>query len=128
MRAIRLEPIEGTSRESWGRRRRIDIKSADVHESSQQLKQAQLAIAELYQENRELRQQLATKTLEVSTSQGREGNTTWLKRQLREAHDMIIQLHETQRVLEERNVKHFRECEPAIEKVCAALASMHRRS
>jgi hypothetical protein len=42
---------------------------------------------------------------------------TWLKRQLREAQDTIIQLCETQRVLEERNVKHFRECEPTMEKV-----------
>jgi hypothetical protein len=123
MRAIRLEPVEGTSRESWGRRRRTDTESTDVHEPSQQLKQAQLAIAELYQENRELRQQLAAKTLEVSTSQGREGNMTWLKRQLREAQDTIIQLHETQMVSEERNVKHFRECEPTMEKVRAALAS-----
>jgi enterochelin esterase-like enzyme len=32
-------------------------------ETSQQLKQAKLAIVELYQENRELRQQLATKTM-----------------------------------------------------------------
>jgi hypothetical protein len=76
----------------------------DVREPSQQLKQAQLAIAELYQENRELRQQLAAKTLEVSASQGHEGNMTWLKRQLREAQDTIIQLRETQRMSEERNV------------------------
>jgi hypothetical protein len=69
----------------------------NVREPSQQLKQAQLAIAELYQENRELRQQLAAKTLEVSASQGHEGNMTWLKRQLREAQDTIVQLRETQR-------------------------------
>jgi hypothetical protein len=74
-----------------------------------------------------LRQQLAAKTLEVSTSQGHEGNTTWLKRQLREAQDMIIQLRETQRVSEERNVKHFRECEPTMEKVCVALASTQKK-
>jgi hypothetical protein len=127
MHAIRLEPVEGTSRESWGRRRRTDTESTDVCEPSQQLKQAQLAIAELYQENRELRQQLAAKTLEVSTSQGHEGNMTWLKRQLREAQDTIIQLHETQRVSEERNVKHFRECEPTMEKVCTALASTQKK-
>jgi len=62
------------------------------------------------------------KILEVSTSKGHEGNMTWLKRQLREAQDTIIQLHETQRVLDERNVKHLRECEPTMEKVCTALA------
>jgi hypothetical protein len=117
MHAIRLEPVEGTSQESWGRRRRTDTEGTDVHEPSQQLKQAQLAIAELYQENRELRQQLAAKTLEASTSQGHEGNMTWLKRQLREAQDTIIQLREAQRMSEERNVKHFKECEPTMEKV-----------
>jgi hypothetical protein len=52
MRAIQLEPVEGPSRESWGRRRRTDTEGTDVREPSQQLKQAQLAIAELYQENR----------------------------------------------------------------------------
>jgi hypothetical protein len=66
---------------------------------------------------------LAAKTLEVSASQGHEGNMTWLKRQLREVQDTIIQLRETQRLSEERNVKHFRECEAAEEKVHAALAS-----
>jgi hypothetical protein len=127
MRVIRLEPVEGTSRESWGRRRRTNTESVDVCESLQQLKQAQLAIAELYQQNRELRQQLAAKTLEVSASQGREGNATCLKRQLKEAQDTIIQLCETQMVSEERNVKHFRECVPAMEKVCTALASEQKK-
>jgi hypothetical protein len=95
----------------------------DIRESSQQLKQAQLTIAELYQENRELKKQLAERTVETSTSQGREGNVTWLKRQLREAQDTIIQLREAQRMSEERIAEHFRECEPAMENVCAALAS-----
>jgi hypothetical protein len=72
--------------------RRIDSMGTNDQETSQQLKQAKLAIVELYQENRELRQQLATKTMEASTTQGHEGNVTWLKRQLREAHDMIVQL------------------------------------
>jgi hypothetical protein len=44
-----------------------------------------LAIGELYKENRELRQQLATKITKTSTTRGHEGNTTWLKRQLQEA-------------------------------------------
>jgi hypothetical protein len=34
---------------------------------------------ELYQENMELRQQLASKTLEASTTHGNEGNVAWLK-------------------------------------------------
>jgi hypothetical protein len=41
----------------------------------------------------------------VSPPQGREGNLTWLKRQLREAQDMIVQLRESQRVSEEQNMK-----------------------
>jgi hypothetical protein len=97
MHAIRLEPVEGTSQESGSRMRRTDAMGTNVRESTQQLKQAQLAIVELYQENRELRRQLAAKTLEVSASQGREGNVTWLKRQLREAQDTIVQLREAQR-------------------------------
>jgi hypothetical protein len=48
---------------------------------------------------------LAAKTLEVSAPQGHEGNTTWLKRQLREAQDTIVQLREAQRVSEEQKMK-----------------------
>jgi hypothetical protein len=127
MRAIQLEPVEGPSRETCDRRRRPDTEGTNIREPSQQLKKVQLAIAELYQENRELRQQLAEKTLEASTSQGREGNVTWLKRQLREAQDTIIQLREAQRMSEERIVEHFKECGPAMENVHAALASVQKR-
>jgi hypothetical protein len=80
MRAVRLEPVEGTSQERERRTRRMDVMGTNDQDPSQQLKQARLAIAELYQENRELRQQLATKTIEVSTVKGHEGNVTWLKR------------------------------------------------
>jgi predicted RNase H-like nuclease (RuvC/YqgF family) len=82
--------------ETWG---------SNVRDPNQQLEQAQLSIAELYQENRELRRQLAAKNPEVSAPQGREGNVTWLKRQLQEAQDMIVQLREAQRVSEEQNMK-----------------------
>jgi hypothetical protein len=58
MRAIRIEPVEGTSQEIWNITRRINIEGVDVPESSQQLKQSQLAIVEIYEENRELRRQL----------------------------------------------------------------------
>jgi hypothetical protein len=61
-----------------------------VKSSIQQLEQAQLAIAELYQENRELWRQLAVKNQEVSVSQGHGGSTVWLQRQLREAQDTIV--------------------------------------
>jgi hypothetical protein len=54
MRAIRLEPVETTSRGSGSRMRRTEASGSNVREPSQQLEQAQLAIAELYQENREL--------------------------------------------------------------------------
>jgi hypothetical protein len=111
MRVVRLEPLEGTSRESGRRMRRMDVHGSNDQETSQQLKQAKLAIVELYQENRELRQQLATKITEASTTQGREGNMTWLKRQLREAQDTIVQLREAQWLSEERYAKHSRECE-----------------
>jgi hypothetical protein len=45
---------------------------------------------------------LAAKTLEVSAPQGLEGNTTWLKRQLQEAQDTIMQLRKAQRVSGEK--------------------------
>jgi hypothetical protein len=95
MRAIRLEPVKGTSRENWSRTRREDAKGIEVREPSYQLNQEKFAIIEIYKENMELRQQLAANTLEVSASQGREGYATWLKIQLREVQDIIIQLRET---------------------------------
>jgi hypothetical protein len=53
--------------------RRMDVVGTNDQDPSQQLKQEKLAITELYQENRELRQQLATKTIEVSAAQGAKG-------------------------------------------------------
>jgi hypothetical protein len=91
------------------------------------MKKGKLAIVEIYQENRELRQQLVSNTLESSTSHGREGNVTWLKRNLREAQDIIIQLREAQRMSEERNENHFEEFEPAMENIHVALASAHKK-
>jgi hypothetical protein len=57
---------------------------------SQQMKQANMAITEIYQEIMELRRQLASKTTEASAAQGREGNMAWLKMHLREAQDTIL--------------------------------------
>jgi hypothetical protein len=69
MHVVHLEPLEGTSRESGRRMRRMDAIGSNDQETTQQLKQVKLAIAELYQENRELRQQLATKIImEASTA------------------------------------------------------------
>lgn len=55
MHAIHLEPAGGSSCEGKSRTREIDIKEMNDQEPSQQLKQAKLAIGELYQENMELR-------------------------------------------------------------------------
>jgi phage shock protein A len=52
---------------------------------------------------------------------------TWLKRQLREAQDTIVQLREAQRLSEERYAKHSRECEAAEEIARAALASEQKK-
>jgi hypothetical protein len=106
--------------------RGMDVTGLNDQEPSQKLKQEKQAIAELYQENRELRQQLATRTIEVSAAQGREGNVTWLKRQLRESQDMIFQLREV-RLLEERYPKHSRECEAAEEIARVVPASEHKK-
>jgi hypothetical protein len=97
MRIVRLEPL--------------DASGSNYQETTQQLKQAKLSIIELYHENRKLRQQ------------GREGNATWLKRQLREAQDTIVQLREAQQLSEERNAKHSRECEVVEEIARMALAN-----
>jgi hypothetical protein len=77
----------------------------------------------LYQENKELRRVLAERTVEMSASQSRGGNANWLKRQLREEQDVIIQLREEQRVSEERIAEHFKECRSVMEYACTALAS-----
>jgi hypothetical protein len=71
---------------------------SSIGNSTQQLEQAQIAIAELYQENTELRRQLAEKTQGVSPLQGHGGSIVWLQRQLREAQDTIVELHDTQRM------------------------------
>jgi hypothetical protein len=52
MHVVRIEPIEGSSRGVSERRRRSGTKNVEVQESSQWLKQVQLAIAEFFKENR----------------------------------------------------------------------------
>jgi hypothetical protein len=66
----------------------------NTEEVKQQLKKAQHVIAQSYQENRELRRQLAEKIIETPTSQSqadqlsptspttRENNIIWLKKHL----------------------------------------------
>jgi hypothetical protein len=67
MYATRSEPVETTIRGSGSRMRKTKTFGSKVGNSNQQLEQAQLAIYELYQENRELWRQLAAKNQEVST-------------------------------------------------------------
>jgi hypothetical protein len=74
--SIWIEPIDGPRREDSNRRRRTNNEGKSIHGPLQQINKAQLSIVELYQVNRELRQQLATKTLEASMPQSREGNET----------------------------------------------------
>jgi hypothetical protein len=68
MHAIWLDPVGGSSHERRRRTRKMDIIGANDQEPSQQLKQVNLAIIKLYQENMELRQQLASNTMEASTA------------------------------------------------------------
>jgi hypothetical protein len=96
-RAIRLEPAGKSSHEGGNRARKVDAMGENEEAPSQQLKQEKMAIVELYQENRELRRQLATKTAEASAAQSHGGNVAWMKRQLREAQNVIVQLREVQR-------------------------------
>jgi hypothetical protein len=70
-----------------------------------------------------LRKKLVERTVETSTSQSRDGNANWLKKQFIEAQYMIIQLREEQRMLEEKTTEHFKECGPAMENVYIALVS-----
>jgi hypothetical protein len=77
---VQLELVEGTSRESRRIMRSMDVMGTSDQDPSQWLKKVKLAIAKLYQENRELRQEPTTKTIEVSAAQGHEENITWLKR------------------------------------------------
>jgi hypothetical protein len=65
MHVVQLEPVEGSSRGIGERRRRSGMKTWRFRSHRSKLKQAQLTIAELYQENRELRRQLAERTVEM---------------------------------------------------------------
>jgi hypothetical protein len=92
----------GTTGRGNGRRQE-KAPGSPVESPTQQLERANLAIAELYQENRELWRQLAEKDQEISSSQGHVGSMVWLQRWLREAQDTIVQLCEVQRMTEEKD-------------------------
>jgi chromosome segregation ATPase len=135
MHIVQLELVEGANKGIDERQVELGEENANVQEMKQQLKQAQHVIAQFYQENRELRRQLAERIIETPASQSRagqlpptsptmrEGNVNWLKKQLREAQDVIIELREEQRMSEEKITEHFKECRPTIDNACATLSS-----
>jgi hypothetical protein len=53
----------------------------------------------------------------------RGGNVSWLKKHLREAQYLIIELQEEQRVSKEKIRYHFKECRPTIDNFGVAIAS-----
>jgi predicted RNase H-like nuclease (RuvC/YqgF family) len=112
------------NRECKIRTRNLEDTGTNKEMESQQLKQAKLAIVELYQENGELKRQLATKTTKPSVAQSRGGNVAWLKRHLKEAQNIIVHLREVQRLVEENHMEHPGECGPAEQEVYVALASV----
>jgi hypothetical protein len=97
------EPVGIIDRGDGSRKGRGRAPGPCVESLVQQLERAKLAIAELYQENRELRHQLAEKDQGITSSQGHAGSTVWLQRRLWEAQDTIVQLREAQRAAEERD-------------------------
>ena len=53
----------------------------------------------------------------------RENNVNGLKKHLREAQDVIIDLREENRMSEETIMEHFKECIPVVDNACATLSS-----
>jgi hypothetical protein len=70
----------------------VKFVGANEEAPSQQLKQEKMAIAKIYQDKKELKLQLESKTAEALTAQSHGGNVAWLKRQLKEAQNVIVQL------------------------------------
>jgi hypothetical protein len=109
-------------------------KDADVKEMQQQLKKSQHIIAQLYQENRELKRKLTEKTPEAQTPQSKasqksptsstrgEKNIKWMNKKLREAQDQIIKLREEKRISEEGIMNHYKKCRPTIDNACAVIS------
>jgi hypothetical protein len=106
----------------------------DINEVKQRLNKAQHVIAQLYQENRELRRQLAERIPKKQASQSKAGwrsprsptegenNIKWLEKQLREAQNEIIKLKEESRISEEGIMEHFKKCRQVIDDACVALS------
>jgi hypothetical protein len=127
MHAIQLEPAGGSSREDRSRTRKADIMRANDQEPSQKLKHAKLAIAEVYQENMELRRKVVKKIMEASTVQGCEGNVAWLKQTAQRGTRHHCTTARIQRLMEERHTKYSREYEVVEKEACVALASAQKK-
>ena len=52
-----------------------------------------------------------------------EKNIRWMNKQLREAQNEIIKLREERRLIDDRTMRHFKECIPARENACATLSN-----
>jgi hypothetical protein len=106
MHTVQLDLFEGENKGIDERQVELGEENANIQEMKQQLKQAQQVISQFYQENRELKRQLTENIIETPTSNSRAGqlpptsptarekNVNWLKKQLREAQDVIIELRE----------------------------------
>jgi hypothetical protein len=52
-----------------------------------------------------------------------EKNKRWTNKKLREAQNKIVHLREENRILDDRAMKHFKECKPVRENACATLSN-----
>jgi hypothetical protein len=83
--------LVGTASKGRGERKGREKELGSLVKSSiQQLEKAQLAIVELYQENRELWSQLAMKNQEVLVVKGSQRKHSLALEKLREARDTIV--------------------------------------
>jgi hypothetical protein len=65
--------------------------------------------------------------MEPLAMEGHEGNVAWMKRQLREAQDTIVQVREEQRLSKERHTKHSRECKVIEKETRTTLANAQKK-
>jgi hypothetical protein len=126
--------VECENREIDEKKVELGKEDADAKETKKQLNKSQHVIAQFYQENKELRRKLAETISETPVSQIQEGrrsptsptggekNISWLKKKLRDAQDVIIELREENMISKERIMEHFKECRPAIDDACASLS------
>jgi hypothetical protein len=71
---VQLKPVESENKGIDERQVELGEENANTQEMKQQLKQAQHVIGQFYQENRELRRQLAEMIIETLASKSRAGH------------------------------------------------------